>query len=490
MKYKLFLIACFIFASVCSFAHPINGYKYIHIVQNGNLYDIEDRLAETFSEIGFVVLENGEEDEKIEEKHLILHVTYGWQIRRGAPSELTVVMYNDAEKKIFQSVTNGNSFTASGDMKNAISKLKKNLKKLNYHFVGPSSKSGISLVSVQAECSKWSEDSIKSYLKNKRPNSIEGIYKNLSGGNYTYRFAIIREKEKFYAIVLESNNQLWDKGSVKMTLSHIEKTMFDVEIFDGSGYQNSCLGKYENRVLDVSSNNQSMKFIKVYPSSGGIDGTSNSSGDSSGEPCRGIGSGILLSDKVIVTNNHVIEDAERIEVVFNVNSTAESYNAKILVTDKANDLALLVVKDDKFKTLPSAPYKIIQGTVDVGTSIFTMGYPMSQILGDEVKVTDGIISAKSGYEGDIRTYQISAPIQPGNSGGALFDKKGNLVGITNAGVHNAENIGYAIKTSYLLNLIDNAPIDIAIPQSNSTNDEDLPTLIKKIKPYIAVIKVF
>ena len=490
MKQKLFLIICFIFTCVCSFAHPINGYKYIHIIQNGNLYDIEDRLAETFSEIGFVVLENGEEDEKVEEKHLILHVTYGWQIRVGAPSELTVIMYNDAEKRIFQSVTNGNSFTAKGDMKNAISKLKKNLKKLNYHFEGPTSKSGISLVSVQAECSNWSEDSIKSYLKNKRPNSIEGIYKNLSGDNYTYRFAVIRENEKFYAIVLESNNQLWNKGSIKMTLSHIEKTMFDVEIFDGNGYQNSCLGKYENRILDVSSNNRSMKFIKVYPSSGSIDSSSNPSDGSSSEPCRGTGSGILLSDKVIVTNNHVIEDAERIEVAFNVGGTAESYKAKVLVTDKTNDLALLVIKDDKFKVLPSAPYNIVQGTVDVGTSIFTMGYPMSQILGDEVKVTDGIISAKSGYEGDITTYQISAAIQPGNSGGALFDKKGNLVGITNAGITGADNIGYAIKTSYLLNLIDNSPIDITIPHSNSTNGDDLPTLIKKFKPYVAVVKVF
>lgn len=468
----------------------MNGYKYIHIIQNGNLYDIEDRLAETFSEIGFVVLENGEEDEKVEEKHLILHVTYGWQIRVGAPSELTVIMYNDAEKRIFQSVTSGNSFTASGDMRNAISKLKKNLKRLNYHFEGPTSKSGISLVSVQAECSKWSEDSIRSYLKNKRPNSIEGIYKNLSGDNYTYRFAVIRENEKFYAIVLESNNQLWNKGNIKMTLSHIEKTMFDVEIFDENGYQKSCLGKFENRILDVSSNNQSMKFIKVYPSSGSIDSSSNPSGGSSIEPCRGTGSGILLSDKVIVTNNHVIEDAERIEVAFNVGGTAESYKAKVLVTDKTNDLALLVIKDDKFKVLPSAPYNIVQGTVDVGTSIFTMGYPMSQILGDEVKVTDGIISAKSGYEGDITTYQISAAIQPGNSGGALFDKKGNLVGITNAGIPGADNIGYAIKTSYLLNLIDNAPIDITIPHSNSTYGDDLPTLIKIFKPYVAVVKVF
>ena len=55
--------------------------------------------------------------------------------------------------------------------------------------------------------------------------------------------------------------------------------------------------------------------------------------------------------------------------------------------------------------------------------MFALGYPMSDILGEEnKKVTDGIISSKTGYQGDVVTYQISVPIQPGNSGGPLFDK--------------------------------------------------------------------
>lgn len=54
--------------------------------------------------------------------------------------------------------------------------------------------------------------------------------------------------------------------------------------------------------------------------------------------------------------------------------------------------------------------------------MFALGYPMSDILGEEIKVTDGIISSKTGYQGDVVTYQISVPIQPGNSGGPLFDK--------------------------------------------------------------------
>jgi S1-C subfamily serine protease len=78
-------------------------------------------------------------------------------------------------------------------------------------------------------------------------------------------------------------------------------------------------------------------------------------------------------------------------------------------------------------------------------------------MGDEVKLTNGIISSKSGFQGDVTSYQITAPVQPGNSGGPLFDDKGNIIGIINAKHVGAENASYAIKASYLMNLIDLMP---------------------------------
>lgn len=117
----------------------------------------------------------------------------------------------------------------------------------------------------------------------------------------------------------------------------------------------------------------------------------------------------------------------------------------------------------------NSPYAVKTPILDVGTSVFALGYPMSDILGEEIKVTDGIISSKTGYQGDVVTYQISVPIQPGNSGGPLFDKNGNLVGITNAGVPDAQNVGYAIKVSYLKNLLDSAPTPIILPSVNKIN---------------------
>ena len=117
---------------------------------------------------------------------------------------------------------------------------------------------------------------------------------------------------------------------------------------------------------------------------------------------------------------------------------------------------------------------------------------MTTILGEEVKVTDGIISSKSGFGGDITSYQISAPIQPGNSGGPLFDANGNLVGITSSGIDKrvAENVGYAIKSPYILNIIDSAPINIKIPQGRSLDINNLPEMIKLLSPFVVYIKIY
>lgn len=187
-----------------------------------------------------------------------------------------------------------------------------------------------------------------------------------------------------------------------------------------------------------------------------------------------------------------MEDADKVEAILNINGLPETFSARVLCTDKTNDLAIVCIKDDKFKNQGESPFKILANMVDVGTSVFAMGFPLTNFLGDEVKITEGIISSKSGYEGDIVTYQISAPIQPGNSGGPLFDKNGNLVGITNAGIDKsvAENVGYAIKTPYVLNIIDSAPINISIPQGKTLPKEDFPELIKSLKPYVVYLKIY
>ena len=222
-----------------------------------------------------------------------------------------------------------------------------------------------------------------------------------------------------------------------------------------------------------------------------LDNITNSNNNSSSSKYIASGTGFFIDPRgYIVTNHHVIDGASEIDVFVTKSGKTYTYKAKSVVVDKSNDLAIIKITDNTFVKLTPVPYTIGSGTKDVGTSVFAMGYPQLSYLGEEIKVTDGIISSKTGYQGDITTYQISAPIQPGNSGGPLFDKNGLLVGITNAGVSELDNVGYAIKVSYMNNLIEASPETIYTPTTNQLQGLSFTDKIKRISPYVVIIKIY
>lgn len=207
---------------------------------------------------------------------------------------------------------------------------------------------------------------------------------------------------------------------------------------------------------------------------------------------NGNGSGLLISTTgYIVTNYHVIKDVTSIEVEFKHNGIVKSFKAKVIQTDLTNDLAILKIDDASFTNLLNIPYSFKTTTSDVGTSVFALGYPMAlSIMGTEIKFTDGKISSKSGYKGDITVYQTTTPMQPGNSGGPLFDFDGNLIAINSAKLRPdiADNVSYSIKSSYILNLIDVLPETIPIPSNKSLIEKSLTDKIKILSDYVVLIK--
>lgn len=201
------------------------------------------------------------------------------------------------------------------------------------------------------------------------------------------------------------------------------------------------------------------------------------------------GTGFFISEKgYIATNHHVVDGAKQMQVTFKQNGQTKTYKAEVVVTDPTNDLAIIKIVDNSFVDLPKIPYVFTAKTEDVGTSVFALGYPKTQKLGEEIKFTDGTISAKTGAQGDIRLYQISVPITHGNSGGPLFDKQGNLVGITSSGWDNEDNINYAIKSIYLKNLIEVLPETITLPNNTSIRDKSLVDKIKILSDYVPFIE--
>ncbi len=207
----------------------------------------------------------------------------------------------------------------------------------------------------------------------------------------------------------------------------------------------------------------------------------------------GNGSGVFISKSgYLVTNNHVIQDASKVSAEFIYNNEIEIFKVKIIRVDEANDLAILKIDDKKFKGFKSLPYSIKKSTCDVGTEVYALGYPMAlSLLGKDLKFTDGKISAKSGFQGDIRQYQTTVPIQGGNSGGPLFDINGNLVGINSSKIRQdvADNVSYAIKSDYLITLINAMPQKIPLPNSRSLNGKKQTEQIKKLSDFVPLIKV-
>lgn len=167
------------------------------------------------------------------------------------------------------------------------------------------------------------------------------------------------------------------------------------------------------------------------------------------EPVQsGLGSGVIISeDGYIVTNNHVIDGADRLEVLLNDNST---YDAKIIGTDEASDLALIKIDAKGLHPITFGDSEALK----VGEWVLAVGNP----FGFNSTVTAGIVSAKARSLGNnkggnlgIESFiQTDAALNPGNSGGALVNLKGELIGINSAIYSNTgsySGFSFAIPTT-------------------------------------------
>lgn len=198
------------------------------------------------------------------------------------------------------------------------------------------------------------------------------------------------------------------------------------------------------------------------------------------------GSGFIVSsDGYIITNYHVVKGAKKITVSGINSNYLEKFDAVLKAYNSENDIALLKIKSNGY----SIAYAITEEEKEVGESIFVLGYPMISVMGTEIKLTDGLISSASGYMNDKLYYQISSPIQPGNSGCPLFDSNGNVIGLVTSKLTNGENVGYALKSKVIIQFL--SAYGVPKPASNLTQQQtSLSQKVKKLKPNIITIESF
>lgn len=313
-------------------------------------------------------------------------------------------------------------------------------------------------------------------------NGIVGIYEEMSGNN-KYKLACVLIDGVYQLIYLanENNYKHWSIGDVKATL----RPSATHGLFKADWYM---ANKTLNTDVYVTFDGSSMKtviggdesgYLKMYP-------TTQSGSNLYGSK-EWSGTGFALKNGYVATNYHVVENAKSIQVQGINGNFSTKYKASVVATDKNNDLAVLRIDDPSFSGFGSVPYNVKTSQVDVGEEIFVLGYPLTVTMGDEIKLTTGVISSKTGFQGDVSLYQISAPVQPGNSGGPLFDHNGNLIGIVSAKHAGAENVGYAIKASYLKNLVESYISTSVMPTNNQVAGQPLTSQVKRLKNFVYMI---
>lgn len=354
-------------------------------------------------------------------------------------------------------------------------------------------------LSLPKSSTEWNEKKLKNYFLTQGNDAMEGIYERMKlayGDNEAkYKIGIVKNSEDGYDVIyLDGANNYgdWSEGERKAIISKTAKNNFytvrwlmAIKNVNEDVYAFLDKNDFLNLVIPApDAKDETVKYLKLFPTN------SDNTYSYGNDEIKSSGSGVILSTNgYILTCNHVVENGSRFEVEIQINGNSESYTVEVTTKDPNNDLAILKINDSKFSSFNQISFSISPNSVDVGSNAFALGYPLINTMGKELKVTNGIISSKTGFQNAANQYTISVPVQPGNSGGPLFDYNGNLIGIINAKHTGTENVSYAIKINSVLNLLDIVEDKIQIPNFNSLSHNDLPKMVESLRNYVVLVKV-
>jgi serine protease Do len=189
----------------------------------------------------------------------------------------------------------------------------------------------------------------------------------------------------------------------------------------------------------------------------------------------------ISQDGYLITSYHIIKGAKTIYI----ENSSNKFKAELVSADK--DMAILKITDEAFKSFNGLPYSIKFKATELGEEVFTLGYPREDIVYGE-----GSVSAATGYEGDTVSFQVSVPVNPGNSGGPLFDAQGNLIGLILGKHSESEAAAFALRSTYIIEALKKTGEEnaIAVSKKNSIKFLKRSEQLKKIRDYVFVVKAY
>ena len=206
-----------------------------------------------------------------------------------------------------------------------------------------------------------------------------------------------------------------------------------------------------------------------------------------GVPAKFGGTGFLIDAKgYLVTNAHVVNKAEKITVQ---SKSGVELSAVTIFSDDSLDIAILKISDSLYKPLNALPYFINRkSVVDLAEPIFTLGYPREEIVYGQ-----GYLSAKTGFNGDTLTCQISISANPGNSVCPVINKDEEIIVILSTRQTSAEGVVFAIKSKNIFKALDGLKKDssnlhIKLPTTSAIKNIDRTQQVKKIEECVFMVK--
>jgi serine protease Do len=182
----------------------------------------------------------------------------------------------------------------------------------------------------------------------------------------------------------------------------------------------------------------------------------------------------------VLTSYHVVADASTITLG---NQKFNQLRARLVYSNPLLDMAVLKVSEDGFEGFPNVPFSLRRSVADPGEKVYTLGYPREDLVFGE-----GSVSSYTGYDGDTSAYQISIPVNPGNSGGPLFDSQGHLAGIISGRNSSAEGASFAVKSKWIVEDI-RTNLKINLPSRNSLKGLERSAQVKRLRDHVFMVKV-